>query len=211
GLSTSRLNNRQYYQKYGISLTVFSSWVHLYKSGGLEALQERHKWTRYSQQTKEEAVLAYLNGEGSLIDISEKFGLRSKTQLRNWIRKFTYNETNQTLTATPSRKKVSVMGRKTTFEERIEIVEYVVKDNHSYNQAAEKYQVSYQQVRSWVIKSKSSGYPALKDRRGRTKPETEMTEIERLKLENRQLKAQLKEQEVMKLFAKKLQELKNKE
>lgn len=156
-------------------------------------------------------MIAYLNHEGSLIDISNKFGLRSQTQLRNWIKKFQYNGTNKSLTATPSRKQVRIMSRKTTFEERIEIVEYVTAGKHSYIQASEQFKVSYQQVRSWVLKSKKSGYAALKDGRDRTKPVEEMTEVERLKLENRQLKAKLKEQEVLELFAKKFQELQNKE
>ncbi|AUS72693.1 hypothetical protein C1T23_02006 [Lactiplantibacillus plantarum] len=38
-----------------------------------------------------------------------------------------------------------------------------------------------------------------------------MTEVERLKLENRQLKAQIKEQEVYDLFLKKVREIQNKE
>lgn len=38
-----------------------------------------------------------------------------------------------------------------------------------------------------------------------------MTEVERLKLENRQLKAQIKEQEVYDLFLKEVREIQNKE
>ncbi|TYP48715.1 helix-turn-helix domain-containing protein, partial [Thermosediminibacter litoriperuensis] len=43
-------------------------------------------------------------------------------------------------------------GRNTTLEERIEIVKYCLEHNRNYIETAEKYQVSYQQVRSWVIK-----------------------------------------------------------
>ncbi|PTM21066.1 transposase, partial [Lactobacillus sp. PFC-70] len=60
-------------------------------------------------------------------------------------------------------------------------------------------------------KAEQNGYPALKDRRGRTKPREEMTELERLKLENRQLRTKLKEQGVLEKFVKKFQELQNKE
>nr|WP_191980466.1 helix-turn-helix domain-containing protein [Levilactobacillus namurensis] len=95
------------------------------------------------------------------------------------------------------------MSRKTTFEERIEIVEYVTASGRTYSQAAEHFNVSYQQVRSWVLKAKNGGYPALKDRRGRTKSREEMTEVERLRLENRQLKTQLREQEIYDIFLKK--------
>ncbi|WP_125685034.1 helix-turn-helix domain-containing protein [Levilactobacillus yonginensis] len=211
GLSQTKLNRSKYLEQYGIYDSTIRSWRELYKRDGLDGLKERHIWTRYSAKTKQQAVEAYLNGEGSLVEISNRFGLRSNTQLHDWIKKFQYNGTNKSLTATPSRRQVRIMSRKTTFEERIEIVEYVTAGKHSYSQASEHFNVSYQQVRAWVLKSKDGGYTALKDGRGRTKPVEEMTEVERLKLENRQLKAQLKEQEVMELFAKKFRELQNKE
>jgi len=211
GLSTTKLTKTAYLKSYGVSQYSVKRWQDIYKKDGLIGLEERNSWTRYSEETKRQAVVTYLNHEGSLTDISNKFGLRSKTQLRDWIKKFQYNGTNKSLTATPSRKQVRVMSRKTTFEERIEIVEYVTAGKHSYNQASEHFKVSYQQVRSWVLKSKESGYAALKDGRGRTKPVEKMTEVERLKLENRQLKAKLKEQEVLDLFVKKFRELQNRE
>ncbi|WP_187346134.1 hypothetical protein [Lactiplantibacillus plantarum] len=62
-------------------------------------------------------MIAYLNKEGSLIDIQNRFGLRSTKQLQDWVKKFQYNGTNNSLTATPSRKQVGIMSRKTTFEE----------------------------------------------------------------------------------------------
>lgn len=211
GLSQTKLNRSKYLEQYGIYDSTIRSWRELYKRDGLDGLKERHIWTRYSAKIKQQAVEAYLNGEGSLVEISNRFGLRSDKQLRDWIKKFQYNGTNKSLTDSPSRRQVRIMSRKTTFEERIKIVEYVTAGKHSYSQASEHFNVSYQQVRAWVLKSKGGGYTALKDGRGRTKPVEEMTEVERLKLENRQLKAQLKEQEVMELFAKKFRELQNKE
>lgn len=94
------------------------------------------------------------------------------------------------------------MIRKTTFEERIAAVEYVSKEKHGYSEAAEHFQVSYQQARLWVRKAESNGYPALMDNRGHRKQRDELTETEQLKLEFRQLKAQLKEKEIIEKFAK---------
>lgn len=34
-------------------------------------------------------------------------------------------------------------GRKTTFDERVEIVQYCIAHEHNYAKTAEKYQVSY--------------------------------------------------------------------
>ena len=98
-------------------------------------------------------------------------------------------------------------GRKTTFEERISIVEDHIRSGMSYAETAEKYHVSYQQVYQWVQKYNTQGIDGLKDKRGRTKPEEEMTELEKLKAENRMLKAKLERKELENLFLKKLDEI----
>ena len=69
------------------------------------------------------------------------------------------------------------------------------------------YQVSYQQVYSWVRKYEAQGVESLRDKRGRTKPEGEMTELEKLRAENKLLKAQNKRQEMEMAFLKKLGEI----
>lgn len=98
-------------------------------------------------------------------------------------------------------------GRKTIYEERIEIIEYCIEHNHNYNETAEKYKVSYQQVYTWVKKFQENGPEGLVDRRGRTKPKEEMSELERLRAENRILKAEKKQQQMEIDFLKKLEEI----
>ncbi|MDT2285362.1 helix-turn-helix domain-containing protein [Paenibacillus larvae] len=75
-----------------------------------------------------------------------------------------------------STRKVSRMnkGRKTTFEERIEIAQYTIANDLDYQKSMEKYDVSYSQVYAWVRKYKSGGEEALKDNRGRNKPAEEL-------------------------------------
>ena len=60
-------------------------------------------------------------------------------------------------------------GRKTTFEERIQIVNYCLKSQKNYQLAAQAYDVSYQQVYHWVKKFEATGEEGLRDHRGRTK------------------------------------------
>ena len=67
--------------------------------------------------------------------------------------------------------------------------------------------MSYQQVRSWVLKVDSSGFESLRDGRGRKKSEDELSDNEKLRLENKQLKAELKAQRIQIDLAKKLQEI----
>ena len=98
-------------------------------------------------------------------------------------------------------------GRKTTRDERVKIVEDCIANNNNYNETAEKYQVSYQQVYTWVHKYQDKGVEALEDRRGKRKDEDSMTELEKLKAENRLLKAEKKQQQMELDFLKKLEEI----
>jgi len=98
-------------------------------------------------------------------------------------------------------------GRATTLEERIEIVRYCIERGKDYGAAIERYQVSYQQVYSWVRKYEELGIAGLNDKRGRRKPLEEMTEVERLRAENRILQAENKRKKMEIAILKKLQEV----
>lgn len=67
--------------------------------------------------------------------------------------------------------------------------------------------MSYQQARSYTIKYEMSGVEGLKDGRGRHKSEDEMNELEKLRAENRILRAQKKHVEMEASFLKKLAEI----
>ncbi|MGX7033460.1 helix-turn-helix domain-containing protein, partial [Pediococcus argentinicus] len=182
-------------------------WISLYKRDGIDGLKEAKKNAHYSKTLKLSVVHAYLAGEGTLEELTVKYGLRNSYQLNSWISQYNGNK----LTATPYRKQVSVMSRKTTFKERIQVVEYIVKHKHSYSEAADHFQVSYQQARLWVLKANDGGYEALVDNRGHRKSESELTDLDKANLRIRQLESQLQDQELYKAFAKKLQELQRKE
>ena len=99
-------------------------------------------------------------------------------------------------------------GRKTTQEERAEIVAFCIEHNKDYRLTIETYNVSYQQVYVWVRKYEEGGVDNLKDKRGRTKPDEEMSEVEKLKAEMKILEAKNRQLEIENAFIKKLQELK---
>lgn len=189
----------------GINSARIREWISLYESMGDAGLRTCSKNTSYSASLKHYAVQDYLNGEGSYLAICKKYGIRSTAQLRNWIMK--YNGHEKLKASGTGGKPIMTKGRKTTYEERIEIVEYCITHQKNYSETAEKFQVSYQQVYSWVKKYESAGIDGLSDKRGRTKPLEEMNELERLRAENRLLKAKNKEQEMEMNFLKKLEEI----
>ena len=98
-------------------------------------------------------------------------------------------------------------GRKTTYDERVEIVKYCIEDQNNYAETAQKYQVSYQQVYTWTSKYESDGVEALQDRRGKRKDENEMSELEKLRAQNKLLEAQNRRQQMEIDFLKKLEEI----
>ena len=98
-------------------------------------------------------------------------------------------------------------GRKTTQEERAQIVAFCIEHGMDYALAVETYQVSYQQIYSWVRKYETAGVDGLVDRRGKAKAEDELTEAERLRQENKILQAKLKDKEMEIALLKKLREL----
>jgi len=98
-------------------------------------------------------------------------------------------------------------GRKTTQDERVEIVSFCIANGKDYSLTMEKFGVSYQQVYSWVRKYEEHGVDGLMDKRGKRKPLESMSEVERLQAENKMLRAEIKRKEMENAVLKKLQEI----
>lgn len=166
----------------------------------------RRRNKKYSKELKLQAVQDYLNGKGSLREICRKYGISDKRSIRDWIK--VYNGHKQFKERRGAGTEIYMTkGRKTTLEERIEIVEYCIEHGKDYPATIEKYGISYKQIYSWVRKYEETSVEGLRDGRGRTKSIEEMSDTEKLQAENRLLKAQLRDKEVEILLLKKLQEL----
>lgn len=189
----------------GIDQTTIQRWICNYMSLGMNGLITANQNVSYSKTLKEAAVLDYLSGLGSLMDICQKYGIRSKEQLRNWILK--YNGHEELKTSGTGGTEIMAKGRKTTFDERVEIVTSCIENEMNYAVTAESYQVSYQQVYQWVKKYESKGVDGLLDKRGRKKPENERSELDKLRAENRLLQAEKRRMELENAFLKKLEEI----
>lgn len=196
---------RELTRKYNVGSSSIRKWIAKHKYGGDAAFLPNRSKKHYSDAFKQEVVQAYLNGEGSLSELSIRFKIPSFETVRKWIME--YNGCKNTQTSDMGGNAIVKQGRKTTYEERVQIVSFCIENNKDYQLTTERYQVSYQQIYSWVRKYESQGIDGLLDQRGRAKPESEMTELEKLRAENRLLKAQNKRQEMEMNFLKKLDEI----
>ena len=189
---------------FDVSIASVQQWIRNQESMGAEAFTLKgHK--NYSKELKQQAVLDYLAGRGSQDDICKKYGIRSKAKLPIWIKK--YNGHEQLKSSGTGGSAIMAEGRKTTFEERIEIVQYCITHDHNYANTAEQQQVSYQQARSYTVKYEAGGVEALRDNRGKRKSPDEMSELEKLRAEVKLLKAEKEHAEMEASFLKKLEEI----
>lgn len=146
----------------GIEKSAFQTWLRLYKQEGALGLVTNDRCRVYSQDLKTNAVEAYLSGEGSLSDICIIYKIRSKKQLRDWIKLYN-NGKNLNKISGGSRMNKS---RKTTLEERIMVAKECIESGLNYGEIAKKYDLDYQLVYTWVKKFIDKGAPGLQDRRG---------------------------------------------
>lgn len=202
--SEGNISQHKLAQQMGVSLTTVQQWIRNYESMGAEAFLMKN-YKSYSKELKLQAVQDYLDGQGSLNDICKKYKIRAISKLENWIKK--YNGHEELKSSGTGGNIIMTKGRKTTFEERVEIVQYCIAHDHNYFEASAKYKVSYQQARNYTVKYESGGVEALKDNRGKRKNPDEMNELEKLRAEVKILRAEKERAEMEASFLKKLDEI----
>ncbi|MBR6459719.1 MAG: transposase [Actinomycetaceae bacterium] len=182
-------------------------WVKRYEAEGVDGLLAHAKNRTYSTELKTEAVLAYLHGKGSLLEICKEYKIRSTRQLTDWIKVYNahgdFNSVKHSGGGSYMKK-----ARSTTQEERLQIVKECLESDRNYGELALKYNVSYQQVRTWTLRFEELGEAGLEDRRGkRKKDQTPRTELEAAQIEIEQLKHKLYLAEMENHLLKKLDEV----
>ena len=192
-------------KRMGVDNETIRDWIGLYTSEGSIGLQPAEQNRIYSPEMKRQAVEDYLSGKGSLREICQKYKIRSKSELQDWIKVYNSGGEFKHKMSGGSRMKNT---RKTTQEERVRIAKECIEKGYNYGETAIKYQVSYQQVYTWVKKFAEKGESGLEDRRGqRTAHQEPRTELERLQIENARLKHELYMAEMVRDLLKKLEEI----
>ncbi|MBQ1357642.1 MAG: transposase [Oscillospiraceae bacterium] len=163
----------------GIRESVVRRWIARYKAEGPMAFLTPEKNRRYSSELKKQVVEEYISGKSSILELMSKYAIRSESRIREWIKIYNNRGDFKEIVEGGS---YTVRSRSTTQEERLAIVRDCIENGLSYSEAASKYQVSYQQVRTWVLRFKELGEPGLEDRRGQRKkdqvPRTREEELE---------------------------------
>lgn len=174
-------------QGLSLSISSFRMYVRRYVAHGPQGLQSVKQNNTYSEDFKEEVVLAYLSKKGSIKELAVQYGVPSYSTVHSWIKRYTEGKENRTYSPKPEVYRME--KRKTTWDERIQIVKNHLENQWTYKETASKYQVPYHSVYQWIQKYKEHGPDGLIDGRGRGKPETTQTKEEKLQAELKRLEA----------------------
>ena len=204
-----KLSRAEAARKAGVDKKSLRRWITRYEAEGSLGFMATGKNRIYSEETKLAAVRDYLSGSGSAQAICKKYKICSERQLWNWIQVYNSGRDFKHKMSGGSRMKNT---RKTTLEERVQIARECIENGNNYGEIAVKYQVSYQNVYSWVKKYKELGEAGLEDRRGqRSAQQKPRTEEECLRIENAQLKHELYLARMERDLLKKLEEIERRE
>ena len=162
----------------------------------------------YSAEFKKKVVEEYLATFTSFKELTYKYKILAPSSVGKWVKM--YNNHEELKESRPKGDYLMIKEsptRKTTLEERIAIVEYCIAHSNDYAATAKEYNCSYGQVYSWARKYTQNGISGLYDKRGRKKLIEELSENEKLRVENRMLKAQSKQQRMEIDLLKKLEDI----
>lgn len=194
-------------ETYGLLINWTSFWDKTlrYQNHGISGIQVKSKNNKYTREFKKSVVKEYLEDQLSVGQLAVKYNIPKVDTVKSWINKYTKGEKNRRYSPKP--EVYTMKGKKTTQEEKIEIVRDCLVTDLSYKKTAEKYQVSYNNVYSWVQKYKKHGPDSLVDGRGRRKPNSIQTKEEKAEAENMVLRARNEYLETENAALKKLEEI----
>ena len=182
--------------RFGVSRSTLQKWLLNYELFGTEGLCHRAGNQRYSEETKREAVEAYLSGRMNKEDVCKKYQIRSRTQLEKWVS--LYNDQKEFRPAGGARKGTHMV--RISGEEKRAAVEFCVAHGRDYTLTAEQFGFTYQQVYGWVRKYHTAGLDGLVRERNCSK------ELSDWIVENKQLKTINLELEMEVVLHRKLQQ-----
>lgn len=169
----------------GANREVVRQWYLKYKEHGATAFETSNHNRSYSKNFKISVIEEYTAGKYSMADLSAKYDI-AYSVLKKWVRKW-YNGIDIE-DYDPKGDIYTMKSRKTTFEERLEIVIWVIENDLNYKLAADKFDIKYALVYQWVKKYMKNGSEGLRHKKKGPKPKSEvdeetLSEVDKLKLE----------------------------
>ena len=201
-------------KEYNMPNSMYSEiikWANKYKELGESAFNDAIINKSYSKELKVQVIKEYLIGNCTYESLANKYNISTREIVRGWVLK--YNEGIEIKDYYPKGDVYTMKSRKTTFEERIEIVNYVLANEFDYKGAAAKYSVPYASVYQWVKKYNELGENGLNDSRGRPSssgPKKELTVEEKQAIEIEKLKRELEREKMVVEVLKKNLEIRQK-
>lgn len=169
-------------KELGVSKTTVREWVYVYREYGSKAFANKGKNNSYSKEFKKRVIAEYFENN-SVTYLGGKYNIHPSV-IKSWIRR--YNEGEEITDYDPKPEVYRMKRRRTTKEEKLEIVLYCLDNNKNYKLAAEKYDINYQSVYSWVTRYLEVGHDVFMNSKSGRKnglPPKEMSEVERLEYE----------------------------
>lgn len=145
---------------------------------------------KYNFNFKMKVVKSYLNGEGGLRSIANKYGIGSETQVRIWVNAY------KTLGKDGLKRK----KQKTcyTVQFKLDVINYMLITKSSVQEVANHFGMNnISLISAWKQKFLNGGVDALSKKKGiltmnkNTKQEKKLTREQELEYENQLLKAEL--------------------
>lgn len=169
------------------------TWVSSYQTHGQIVFDEKPRNKSYSKEFKLQVVSDYLNGDGSQESLALKYNIPSRSMVSQWVK--LYNSGKEIKDYDPKGEVYAMKARRTTFEERLEIVRFVLDHDKDYKLAAEKYTLPYSLVYQWTQKYLKYGEQSLEYQKKGPKPKglipDHLSEKDKLLREVELLKRQL--------------------
>lgn len=169
----------------GVNSTTLREWYSAFIYHGSSAFDSSIRNKAYSKQFKTALVELHLSGEVSAMELSGKYNI-PLAMVKCWIKK--YNGGIELKDYDPKGEVYTMKSRKTTYEERLEIVKWVIANNLNYKDAAEKYGIKYALIYQWVQKYLKDNEASLEYKKRGPKgsckiDESELDDIGKLKME----------------------------
>lgn len=196
----------------GVGVSTLKDWYSSFIYQGAFAFESSNKNKAHSKHFKIDLVAQFNSGDCSASELSGKYNI-SASVVKRWIKQ--YNDGIELKDYNLKGEVYIMKSRKTTYEERLEIVKWVIANNLNYKDAAEKYGVKYASIYQWVQKYLTNHEASLEYKKRGPKGvckinESEIDDIGKLKMELERERARREQAEFRLELLKKKEEFERK-